>query len=135
MNRITCRAIIIKDNSIAVMHRIKDKREYYTFAGGGLEKNETLEECVIREVKEEFGIDIEVIKLMYRNTWQNNDQYFYLCNWVSGTFGTGIGEEFTNVNDNDLFEPMLIKLDKLTEINLLPEEITEKLKKDIEKIV
>ena len=40
----------------------KDYQEYYTFPGGGLEENETPQEGVIREIEEEFGIKVKVIK-------------------------------------------------------------------------
>lgn len=71
MKRISSRAIIIEDNKLLVMFRRKIKngikKEYYVIPGGGLEEGETLEQNVIREIKEEFNIDIKVIKKLETN--------------------------------------------------------------------
>ena len=60
--RIRTRAIIMHDNKIVSMYREREGRVFYTFPGGGKEGNESEEECVIREVYEEFGITIKPIK-------------------------------------------------------------------------
>src|SRR5207244_1097267 len=43
----------------------KDFYEYYQVAGGKLEPGETYQECAIREVKEESGIEIDKDKLIF----------------------------------------------------------------------
>jgi len=48
------------------MHRQNVKNhpigDYYVFPGGGREGDETFEDGAIREIKEEFGIDVKVVK-------------------------------------------------------------------------
>lgn len=102
MERIRVAGIIKINGGYAFMHRknvIKRKnfREYYTFPGGGLEENETLEEGVKREIKEEFGINVKVIKKLYEMYSEkfNQREYFFLCEYESGVFGTGNGPEFS----------------------------------------
>jgi 8-oxo-dGTP diphosphatase len=55
-------AIIIKDNKILCVQRDKSKYDYisykYEFPGGKVEKNETFEEAIIREIKEELDQEI-----------------------------------------------------------------------------
>ena len=68
MERTRVAAILKMENGYAFMHRKdvikrKDYQEYYTFPGGGLEENETPQEGVIREIEEEFGIKVKVIKI------------------------------------------------------------------------
>ena len=89
MERIRVAGIIPMGNGFAFMHRKgvikrKDYQEYYTFPGGGLEQGETLEEEVIREIKEEFGIDVKVIKKMYemKSPDFNQLEYYFLCKYV-----------------------------------------------------
>lgn len=102
MERIRVAGIIKINSGYAFMHRKnvvkrKDFKEYYTFPGGGLEENETLEEGVIREIKEEFGINVKVIKKLYEMYSEkfNQREYFFFCEYESGVFGTGDGPEFS----------------------------------------
>lgn len=103
MERIRVAGIIKINDGYAFMHRKnvvkrKDFQEYYTFPGGGLEENETLEEGVKREIKEEFGINVNVIKKLYEMYSEkfNQREYFFLCEYESGIFATGDGPEFSD---------------------------------------
>ncbi len=128
------------DDGFAFMHRVgvrkrKELQDYYTFPGGGLEKNESLEEGVIREIKEEFGINVKVIKMMYEMESEifSQKEYFFLCEYIDGEFGTGDGPEFSNnpkYIDSGKFIPEIIKREDVEKILLLPEEIKEKFVKD-----
>ena len=75
------RGIVIKDKNILLIKRIKKERTYYVIPGGGLEKNETLEEGVIREVKEELGITVSVGNLIGTDDFQNTRHYFFDCTY------------------------------------------------------
>ena len=60
-SRITTRAVVLDANKrIALLHSIKF--DYYEIPGGGVEKNETIEESCVRECKEETGCVVEIIK-------------------------------------------------------------------------
>ena len=142
MERTRVAGIIFMDGGIALMHRVgvlkrKDIQEYYTFPGGGLEEGETLEEGTIREIKEEFGIEVKVVKKLYEMESEKFSQkeYFFLCEYVSGKFGTGEGPEFSNnpkYVDSGKYFPEIIKVEDIKNIPLLPPEIKEKLVSDIE---
>lgn len=142
MERTRVAGIIFMDGGIALMHRVgvlkrKDIQEYYTFPGGGLEEGETLEQGTIREIKEEFGIDVEVVKKLYELESKkfNQKEYFFLCEYIGGKFGTGEGPEFSNnpkYIDSGKYLPEIIKKEDIKNIPLLPPEIKEKLVEDIE---
>ena len=143
MERTRVAGIIFIDGKIALMHR-KDvlKRpempEYYTIPGGGLEEGETEEEGVIREIKEEFGIKVKVIKKLYETESKKFGQkeVFFLCEYGSGEFGTGTGPEFSGdpkYIDSGKYIPELIKKEDIEKINLLPPEIKEKIITDLQK--
>lgn len=55
-------AIIENGDKILIARRKEDKHlaGYWEFPGGKIEINETAEACLIREIKEEFHVDIEV---------------------------------------------------------------------------
>jgi len=50
----------------------------------------------MREIKEELGIDSEVIKLLYTQENDTNIHNYFLCRYIGGEFGTGTGPEFTD---------------------------------------
>ena len=141
MERIRVAGIIKIENGFALMHRKnvkkrKDIQEYYTFPGGGLEKGETLEEGVIREIKEEFGINVKVIKKLYEMESEkfNQKEYFFLCEYIDGTFGTGDGPEFSydpKYADSGEYLPEIINKEDIESLLLLPPEIKEKFVNDI----
>ena len=141
MKRIRVAGIIPMEDGIALMHRKdvtkrKDFQEYYTFPGGGLEEGESLEEGAIREIKEEFGIEVKVIKKLYEMKSEKFDQLevFFLCEYINGEFGTGDGPEFSNdpkYIDSGKYLPEIIKKEDIENIFLLPNEIKEKLISDI----
>lgn len=63
------------------MKRIKYGKEYYTLVGGRLNEGETPEQAVIREVKEETGLDVVNFRLVFgeKHSEPYNDQYIFLC--------------------------------------------------------
>lgn len=142
MQRIRVAAILPMNNGYAFMHRKdvikrKDFQEYYTFPGGGLEQGETPEEGTIREIEEEFGIKVKVVKKLYEIESEkfNQKEIFFLCEYVSGTFGTGTGPEFSNdpkYIDSGKYIPEIIEKDKIKDILLLPQNVKEMFLKDVE---
>lgn len=140
MERIRVAGILPIENGFAFMHRVGVKNhpigDYYTFPGGGREGNETLEDGTKREIKEEFGIDVEVVKQLYslENGEVNKKEYFYLCKYISGKFGTGDGPEFSNdpkYADRGQYIPEIIDRRDIEKITLLPTEIRDKFVEDV----
>lgn len=139
-NRVRLAGIVPIGNGFAFMHRKGVQNhpigEYYTFPGGGQEGNETLEEGTIREIKEEFGIDVKVIKKLYemKNVEKNVKEYFFLCEYIGGEFGTGIGPEFSENPEyahRGQYIPEVISREDVEKITLLPYEIRDKFIEDI----
>ncbi len=115
--------------------RNKEYKEYYSFPGGHLEEGEILEEGVIREIKEEFGINIKVIKKLYEfeNKKRDMKEYYFLCEYIDGEFGTGDGEEYTDspaYKDAGDYLPEIVKKEDIADLILLPPEIKEKFVQD-----
>lgn len=75
------RAIIIENGKILVMHRNKEGSQYYTLVGGRALDNETIEQALVREVKEETGLDVTGARLVFteQHAAPYNEQYIFLC--------------------------------------------------------
>jgi ADP-ribose pyrophosphatase YjhB (NUDIX family) len=57
--------IIKRDGKILLFRRIKPGHDYYMFPGGGVEKDETVEEALERELREELEIEIKKFKPLF----------------------------------------------------------------------
>lgn len=121
--RIRARAIIISEDKLLSMYREKAGRIFYTFPGGGMEGDESEEECVKREVFEEFGITVKPIKKLYTYESQNSIEHFYLADWISGKFGSGQGEEFDDNRNNGIYIPKMINIKDIPNLPLMPPEV------------
>ena len=57
--------ILIEDNKILLaQQKVSDKRKW-SLPGGRLERGETLSQGLIREMKEETGLDVEIVRMLY----------------------------------------------------------------------
>ena len=128
------RGIVNYNDKIVLIHRIKTKddgtvRDYYVTPGGKIEENESHEEALRREIKEELGIEIEIKGLCLElddRDYTDSFQYFYNCNYKGGELGTGDGPEFTDKeNYKGVFEIVLVDKKEISKLNLVPEKIKE----------
>ena len=124
MKRVNGRAIIIDGDEIILMFRRKIKdgkvKEYYAIPGGGKEENETIEECVKREINEEFNLDVEVKEFLGKVEDDKNIGYIYNANIIGGTLKLG-GEELEHNNEENYYEVQRVKLSEIDNIDLLEE--------------
>lgn len=143
--RIRGAGLVKINNGYAFMQRLNVKPsanpekpygDYYVFPGGGLEGKESIEECVEREILEELGIKVKALRKLYER--ETNDgrmlEYVYLCEYISGEFGTGSGPEFSNdpkYKERGAYVPQIIEKSEIKNIRLLPIEFKEKLVEDL----
>ncbi len=127
----SCRGIIIKGDKLVVMEREKGGRKYCTFPGGHIEENETNEECVVRELMEEFGIVVKPKRLVYAFESKGTTQVFFVLDWISGKIHKTDGEEYQANRNSGTYNPTMIGLSELVKKNLLPEEIRDQLLSDL----
>ncbi|EKE19582.1 MAG: MutT/NUDIX family phosphohydrolase [uncultured bacterium] len=134
------RAIIIRGDSLLTIKRVKGGETYWVFPGGGVENGENHVEALKRECKEELGLDVEVLELMFEYTFANTkfgeqEEYFYRCEILSGDLGTGDGPEYTQPSiETGSYEPMWMKLNEMKNLDVRPSEVKEKLEKYADEI-
>lgn len=122
IRRQAIRAVILCGNRILLVHTNKGD---YKFPGGGSDKNETHEDTLKREVKEETGCIVRIVKEKIGQIVQRNlDKYeentifemvshYYLCE-IEGDRGNQKLDDY----EKELgFTPILIELDRAISIN------------------
>ncbi len=111
-------AIIIKDGLILLIHRFRNGNEFYVLPGGGVEKGETIEEAVIREIKEETNLVANeyIKKWDYFNDRDKRMHHFYLITDFSGELKLGGEEAIENCKENNY----ILEWHNLTELSNLP---------------
>ena len=83
-------AIITKENKYFIAKRNKNKHlgGFYEFPGGKQDDNETLQETVIREIKEELDVNICVGNKLgeeyYKDEKINVHLHYFFCTIISG---------------------------------------------------
>lgn len=93
--RPSVRAVIFKGGKLAMVYSVRDG--YYKFPGGGMEEQEDHHSTLIREVKEEVGLNVipssikefgEVVILrksdMFENTVFEQENFYYFCDTDDG---------------------------------------------------
>ena len=104
------RAIIIENGRLLVMHRNKEGSQYFTLVGGLVGDGETIEQGLVREIKEETGLDITSASLVYTEDHPApyNQQYIFLCEVAphdSITLQDTSEEAFMNKMGSNIHEP------------------------------
>jgi 8-oxo-dGTP diphosphatase len=118
-------AILVKDNKIIIAKRGPNDRlaNKWEFPGGKVEINETPEQCLKREMKEEFDIDVSVGEYLgssiYHYDHMSIELLAYRTYWENG----GI-----HLNDHDDFK--WVSLEQLADFDFAPADLifVEKLK-------
>ena len=99
--------MVYKGDMILVINRTKSDWPGLSFPGGHLEENETLEESVVREMKEETGLEIKNPKLCAIKEWDwgNGVRYFgllYKTNNFKGELKSSNEGEVFWINKRDI---------------------------------
>lgn len=84
-------AVIVEGGKLLISHRLPSIRlpDLWEFPGGKIHPGETAEACAVREVREELGIDIEILGELLRRPYDYADRKvdlaFFVARRVAGT--------------------------------------------------
>jgi len=106
--RIVTAAVIERDGKILIARRKKgDRMEgLWEFPGGKLEGNESPEECLRRELHEEFGIDADIGDFLLSSPYEyphlKIELLAYRATYMSGDFKLNDHDEIRWVSPSEL---------------------------------
>ena len=124
--------IINEENKILIAKRKINLKMggLWEFPGGKVEKEETYENAIIRELKEEMDIDIKILECLGENTSDYKDNYKYKfikligfkCIIINGIITLNDHEEYKWVDKDELIKYEFTPADKYF-VNMLITEI------------
>lgn len=103
-NRVRVRVcgICLKENKILLIHHsgVGEKGSLWAPPGGGLDFGESAEQTLIREYKEETGLNIRVEEFLFTNEFLSPPlhaiELFFRVEIISGTMAMGTDPEMSN---------------------------------------
>ena len=107
------RAVIVRDGMILLSHETVSG--WWLVPGGGMEGNETPEECCIREVEEETGFIVKPLR-QFLTLYEYYEEYRYISYYFVCEV-TGVGRmRLTDAEKQRGLEPQWIPLQEAVEL-------------------
>ena len=106
---------------------MRPETDYYYLPGGGVWFHEKIEDCLVREVKEETGLDVKAERLLWVRDFiegfpnMHGIEIFFLA--------TSTGGRFKPVHDTEPLEFSFMNVEKLEHIRFYPKSFITRLKK------
>ena len=113
--RVVAAIIKYEDKIFATQRGYGEFKGKWEFPGGKVEADETEEQAIEREIKEEFEMDIKAIKFITNNICEyptrTIDLRLYECEYLGGEFKLHDHLEYAWININELLKYDLAKAD------------------------
>ncbi len=86
--------LVTKGEEALLVHAASFRRPFYALVAGFVETGETLEECVVREIREETTLEVEDIRYFGSQSWPFPHQLMlgFTARWKSGEIQFADGE-------------------------------------------
>lgn len=132
MLRVRVALVIIHKGKILLVKHRKEGREYWLLPGGGLENNETVEMCAVREAMEETGLNISLGKLLFTSESINPNGKKHIINMFFIGFLKDRDIDVC-IHDRDIVDARFVSMHDLEKLTLYPnikKELYEAWQKD-----
>jgi mutator protein MutT len=114
--RIRPTGILIEDGRILLVKQDVTSARHWALPGGRQEVGETLDQCLVRELKEETGLDIRVGDLLYITDRILPDNHVvHIAFLVERTGGSLLTEEELHAKKETVRKAEMVPLDRLAE--------------------
>jgi mutator protein MutT len=131
---IIARGIVIRDNKLLAIKRVKDGEEYFVFPGGHIEDGETAKDAAVRETLEETGVTVTAFRELYKYRFNDKWQTFFVCEYKGGEPHPTDAEEYTDTSrTSGTYEPMWLPMEDLRNMRVKPNCVKKRLLRNYKK--
>ena len=127
--KVRATGVLIQDNSLLLVKQKLSNNKDWSLPGGRVEPGETLEQALIREMKEETGLDVEPIRMLYVCDVAASDNTVLHITFLVKRIGGEITLPTNEFDENPIHDVQLVPIDKLTEYGI-SEKFVEIIKND-----
>jgi mutator protein MutT len=119
--------ILIEDGKILLIKQDVTETRHWSLPGGKLEPGETIENCLVRELKEETGLDISIKELLYICDRFVQDKHVVHMTFLiertgekPGQYKWTHGEPHASRSSKEIREVNMVPIDELTKYGFTP---------------
>ncbi|MGG3280099.1 NUDIX hydrolase [Paenibacillus solani] len=136
-NKFNFRVAGIAIHNNRILLHTTEKDDFWNLPGGRVEFNESTDQTIIREIKEELDIEVQMNKLLFVNEdfFDYEDKhyheigFYYLIDFPEGHEVVKKDGEFKGIEDNGKLIFKWFSLDELKGLNVYPEILKTELMK------
>lgn len=127
--KVRATGVLIENNSLLLVKQKLSNNKNWSLPGGRVEPGETLEQALIREMKEETGLDVEPIRMLYVCDVAASDNTVLHITFLTKRIGGEITLPTNEFDENPIHDVQFIPIDELTEYGI-SEKFVEIIKND-----
>ena len=127
--KVRATGVLIENNSLLLVKQKLANNKDWSLPGGRVEAGETLEQALIREMKEETGLDVEPIRLLYVCDVAASDNTVLHITFLTKQLGGKITLPTNEFDENPIHDVRFIPIDELNEYGI-SEKFVELIKND-----
>jgi 8-oxo-dGTP pyrophosphatase MutT (NUDIX family) len=114
--------LIVRQGRLLVMRRRKHGEVYACLPGGKIEPGETPQQTGVREIQEETGLAVAMVRALGTLVNQGRTEHYFLAAPVDGHPRLG-GPELARQSPDNHYELSWIGADEFDQVNLMPPDI------------
>lgn len=108
---VVCGVVLNKNEKILITQR-KDLNNKWEFPGGKINPKESVQNSIIREIKEELNIDVVYNKILFKTEHKPFRLIFVMCDYISGKICLKEHLNFMWIEKTDLIKYDFLEGDK-----------------------
>ena len=116
--KVRATGVLIENNSLLLVKQKLSNNKNWSLPGGRVEPGETLEQALIREMKEETGLDVEPIRRLYVCDVEASGNTVLHITFLTRRIGGEITLPTNEFDENPIHDVRFIPIDELTQYGI-----------------